>query len=371
MTLSKEQLQRYARHLSLPEVGVEGQERLADASMLIIGAGGLGSPAALYLAAAGVGRLGLVDFDTVDLSNLQRQVLHDSHGVGSSKLDSARDRLQALNPGVRIDTHATRLTSANALDLLGGYDVIIDGTDNFPTRYLVNDACVFLNKPNVYGSVFRFEGQASVFHPPQGPCYRCLYPEPPPPGLVPSCEEGGVLGVVPGLVGMIQATEALKLVLGKGETLVGRLLVVDVLEMKFRQMRLPRNPSCVVCGENPTIRQLIDYEHFCGIVETTPEDSMVIEPAELRVRMASKRPPRLVDVRESWEWDAGRIDWAEHLPLRELPSRWEELDRQEEIVFYCATGARSGRATQMAREAGFSRTRNLAGGIRRWLQEKE
>ena len=362
---SQEELIRYGRHFTLPQIGEEGQAKIKESSVVVIGAGGLGSPVSLYLAAAGVGRLGLVDFDKVDLSNLQRQVVHSTSNVGRSKLESASERLREINPHVNVELHAAHLTSSNALDILGRYDVIIDGTDNFPTRYLVNDAAVFLGKPNVYGSVFRFEGQASVFWAPKGPCYRCLYSEPPPPGLVPSCEEGGVLGVVPGLIGMIQATEAIKLITGVGESMVGRLLLFDALRMSFREVRLPRNPQCVVCGENPTVRQLIDYESFCGIKKDMTEQPFEVAPGEL----AERRGVRVVDVREPWEWATGHLRGAEHHPLRSLPSKVDSFSPDEEIVFYCKMGGRSGQAAQFFRNAGFTKAKSLTGGIDRWIAE--
>lgn len=364
--LSSRERSRYARHLSLPEVGPEGQERLRNGSVLIVGAGGLGSPAALYLAAAGVGRIGLVDFDLVDESNLQRQVLFDTRSIGLPKLDVASDRLSALNPDVRVTAHGSRLTSQNALEILRDYDVVLDGSDNFPTRYLVNDACVFLGKPDVYGSIFRFAGQASVFRSGEGPCYRCLYGEPPPPGLVPSCEEGGVLGVVPGLIGIIQATEAMKLLLGRGKTLVGRLLLVDTLQMSFREIAVPRNPACVVCGPSPSVTSLIDYEAFCGT--RVPPGDAELSPAEAKAK-ATRERAFLLDVRDPSEWSQARIDGAKLIPLRELPRRIDEVPRDREIICYCATGIRSAHAAKALRDAGFARVSNLAGGIRRWVAE--
>ncbi len=364
--LAPDELHRYARHISLPEVGEEGQVKLRAASVLIVGAGGLGSPSSLYLAAAGVGRIGLVDFDKVDLSNLQRQVLYDTPSVGLPKLDAAARRLSALNPGTTIVPHSVRLTSENALGILGQYDVIVDGSDNFPTRYLVNDACVFLGKPNVYGSVFRFDGQASVFAAKDGPCYRCMYPQPPEPGLVPSCEEGGVLGVVPGIVGMIQATETIKLILGKGEPLVGRVLMINLMRMSFRELRVPRNPACVVCGNSPTVRELVDYEAFCGF-SRAKENELSMIPEELVTKMSGSNPPRLVDVREPMEWQQGHIDGAELVPLRDLSGRLDEFDKSEDIVCYCLSGMRSANAASIFRNAGFANVFNLVGGIRRWV----
>ncbi|MCM2316560.1 MAG: molybdopterin-synthase adenylyltransferase MoeB [Thermoanaerobaculia bacterium] len=366
--LSNDELQRYARHISLPEMGVEGQERLRAGSVLVVGAGGLGSPAALYLTAAGVGTIGLVEFDRLDISNLQRQILFDTPSVGKPKLETAVRRLRELNPSIEIVPHELRLTSANALDVLRPYDVVLDASDNFPTRYLVNDAAVLLGKPNVYGSIFRFVGQASVFWPPKGPCYRCMYTQPPPPGLVPSCEEGGVLGVVPGLVGVIQAAEAIKVLLGRGELLVGRMLLIDLMRMSFRELRVPRNPECVVCGPNPSVRELVDYEAFCGTGASRTEPE--VTPRELDEILRNASRPRLIDVREPMEWQTmGHIAGADLMPLRDLPSRLDELTAGDEIVCYCASGVRSAHAAKILRDAGFARTRNLAGGIRRWVEE--
>ena len=358
MTLTASERARYARHLILPEIGEEGQLRLKRGSVLIVGAGGLGSPSSIYLAAAGVGRIGLVDFDRVDASNLHRQVLYGTSDVGTPKLDAASARLSDLNPDISIETHDCALTSDNALDLLRGYDVILDGTDNFATRYLVNDACVLLGKPNVYGSIFRFDGQASVFFAQEGPCYRCLYPEPPPPDLVPSCAEGGVLGVLPGVVGTIQATEAIKLIAGVGETLVGRLLVFDALRMSFRQMRLRKDPDCAICGEHPTIAQLIDYEQFCN-----PASAIEVTAAQLATLDAA-----LIDVREPHEFAGGAIDGATLIPLGALPSRLGEIPRDRDVVVYCQMGGRSARALEILRGAGFSRARHLRGGYAAWLR---
>jgi molybdopterin/thiamine biosynthesis adenylyltransferase/rhodanese-related sulfurtransferase len=371
VSLSAPEVARYSRHLIMPEVGVAGQKRLKASSVLLIGAGGLGSPLGLYLAAAGIGRLGLVDFDVVDFSNLQRQVLHGTADVGRPKLQSARDRLLAINPEVRVDLYETHLTSANALDILRPYDVVIDGTDNFPTRYLVNDACVLLGKPNVYGSIFRFDGQASVFYPGHGPCYRCLYPEPPPPGEVPSCAEGGVLGILPGLVGCIQATEAVKLLLGKGNPLIGRLLLYDALEMSFREFKVRRNPKCPMCGDQPTITGLIDYEQFCGVrgqeapaaaVTTATE----ITPEELKRRLDKGERVFILDVRNPEEFQICRIPDSVLLPLPALPQRFGELDRGREIVVHCKSGMRSQKAIAFLREQGFTRLVNLTGGILAW-----
>jgi sulfur-carrier protein adenylyltransferase/sulfurtransferase len=375
--LTNEEVQRYSRHLIMPEVGVEGQRRLKAARVLCVGAGGLGSPAALYLTAAGVGTLGLIDFDAVDASNLQRQILHSTRDVGRSKLQSARDRLSALNPDVRIQTHETALTSANALEIFRDYDVIVDGADNFATRYLVNDACVLLGKPNAYGSIFRFEGQASVFATPGGPCYRCLYPEPPPPGLVPSCAEGGVLGVLPGVIGTIQATEAIKLIIGAGRTLAGRLLLYDALTMKFRELKLQRDPECPVCGDNPTVKALIDYDQFCGVPHATASSSASpTEPEttveELRARLDAGAPTYILDVREPQEYQICRIPGSTLIPLGQLPSRLSELpppSDERQLIVHCKSGARSAKAVRLLREHGFDRASNLRGGILAWIDK--
>jgi molybdopterin/thiamine biosynthesis adenylyltransferase/rhodanese-related sulfurtransferase len=369
--LSTNELARYSRHLILPEVGMDGQKRLKASSVLLIGAGGLGSPLALYLAAAGIGRIGLVDFDLVDFSNLQRQVLHGTPDVGRPKLHSARDRILAINPEVRVDLYETRLSSANALDIFAPYDVIIDGTDNFPTRYLTNDASVLLKKPNVYGSIFRFDGQASVFFPPHGPCYRCLYPEPPPPGEVPSCAEGGVLGILPGVVGVIQATEAVKLILGNGEPLIGRLLHYDALAMTFRAFKVRRNPKCPVCGDQPTVTQLIDYEQFCGVrggeaPAAGAADELTVE--ELKRRIDRGEDLFILDVRNPPEYQIGRIPGSTLIPLPDLPQRVGELHREREIVVHCKSGQRSAKAIQFLREQGFKNLRNLKGGILAWAE---
>ena len=367
--LTPDELLRYGRHLVLPNVGPDGQRKLKAARVLLVGAGGLGSPAALYLAAAGVGTLGLVDFDVVDLSNLQRQVLHGTTDVGRPKLESARARIHDVNPNVAVDTYELRLTSANALDILRDYDVIVDGTDNFATRYLTNDACVLLSKPNVYGSIFRFEGQASVFATPHGPCYRCLYPEPPPPGAVPSCAEGGVLGVLPGIVGTIQATEALKLVLGIGEPLIGRLLLIDALASRFRTVVLERDPSCPACGTRE-IRELIDYDAFCGGVPAATDAAIpVITPRELAERLVKGETLDVIDVREPYEWEIARIPGARLIPLGTLGQAIPSLDRSREIVVHCHHGIRSAAAAEALRGAGFTRVWNLAGGIERWSEE--
>jgi adenylyltransferase/sulfurtransferase len=371
--LSPNEVARYSRHLIMPEVGMEGQKRLKAASILLIGAGGLGSPLGLYLAAAGVGRLGLVDFDVVDFSNLQRQVLHGTPDVGRPKLVSAKEKLQAINPEVKVDLYETRITSANALELMRPYDIIIDGTDNFPTRYLVNDACVLLHKPNVYGSIFRFDGQASVFAPPQGPCYRCLYPEPPPPGEVPSCAEGGVLGILPGLIGCIQATEAVKLILGNGTPLIGRLLLYDALAMKFQEFKVRRNPKCPMCGDQPTIKHLIDYDQFCGVRGQESPAPMAAE-GEITVRQLKARIERgenvfILDVRNPPEYDICRIPGSVLVPLPELPQRVGELDKNREMVVHCKSGMRSAKAIQFLRQQGFTRLANLKGGILAWADQ--
>jgi adenylyltransferase/sulfurtransferase len=374
-TLSNAEIARYSRHLIMPEVGMEGQRRLKQSSVLLIGTGGLGSPLALYLAAAGVGQIGLVDFDVVDSSNLQRQIVHGTSTVGLPKTESAKQRLLDLNPYIDITTYETQIDSSNALDLLRPYDVIIDGTDNFPTRYLTNDACVLLGKPNVYGSIFRFEGQATVFYPEAGgPCYRCLYPEPPPPGLVPSCAEGGVLGVLPGIIGTIQATEAIKLMIGQGQPLIGRLLLFDALAMKFRELKLRRNPDCPVCGENPTLHELIDYQEFCGLTPLSSAQAQPtlaeISPAELAALLTQPERPFLLDVRNPHEWDIATIPGTDKfIPVDELAARMHELDSSREMVVYCRSGARSARAIGSLQQAGFRKLTNLAGGILRWADD--
>jgi molybdopterin/thiamine biosynthesis adenylyltransferase/rhodanese-related sulfurtransferase len=368
--LDREELLRYGRHLLLPEVGIDGQRRLKAARVLIIGAGGLGSPAALYLASAGVGTIGLVDFDIVDVTNLQRQLLHGTRDVGRPKLDSARDRLFDANPNVKLELHPTRLTAANALTILAQYDVVLDGTDNFATRYLVNDACVLLGKPNVYGSIFRFDGQASVFATADGPCYRCLYPEPPPPGLVPSCAEGGVLGVLPGLVGTVQATEALKLILGLGTPLIGRLLLVDALDARFRSVHVRRNPACPVCGTRE-LTELIDYEQFCATGGTAAGLDAVpqIEPRDLAIRRSSGESIQLIDVREPHEWEISRIEGARLIPLHRLETAIPTIDRRVPIAVYCKAGTRSALAVQDLLAAGFRHVWSVSGGIARWSRE--
>jgi adenylyltransferase/sulfurtransferase len=376
-SLTPDESLRYARHLILPHVGPAGQGRIRGARVLVVGAGGLGSPVAMYLAAAGVGTLGIVDFDRVDTTNLQRQVIHGTSDVGRPKLDSARDRIAEINPHVHVEGFALRLTSADAREIVRGFDVVIDGTDNFPTRYLLNDACVLEGKPNVYGSILRWEGQASVFWAERGPCYRCLFAEPPPPHLVPNCAEGGVMGVLPGIVGSIQATEALKLVLGEGETLVGRLLLFDALRMRFREMRLRRDPACPACGDHPTIHELIDYERFCGVAEAEPELAMQeggvpeITPTELKERLDRGDRVTVVDVREPWEWEIGNLGahGARLIPLNDLPSRMDELNPEDEIVMQCRSGARSARAAEFLLGQGFAKVSNLEGGILRWSDE--
>jgi adenylyltransferase/sulfurtransferase len=368
--LSREEIARYSRHLIMPEVTIEGQRKLKRGSVLLVGAGGLGSPAALYLAAAGVGRLGILDFDVVDESNLQRQIVHDTSWIGKPKLDSAKARLNGLNPHVVVETHPTALDSSNALQILAGYDVIVDGTDNFETRYLTNDACYLLKKPNVYGSIFRFEGQASVFWPDRGPCYRCLYPEPPPPGLVPSCAEGGVLGILPGVVGGIQATEALKILLGIGEPLVGRLLLYDALAMRFEELKLRRDPKCPLCGENPTIKELQDYAAFCGIGRGEEAEAVEeIAAAELKRRLDAGDPLEVIDVREPHEFAIAKIPGTRLIPLGSLSEHLHELDTARTYVVHCKSGARSAKAIGQLRRVGFKRLLNLKGGILAWSKE--
>jgi sulfur-carrier protein adenylyltransferase/sulfurtransferase len=372
--LTPDDLSRYSRHLILPEVGMEGQRRLKAAKVLCVGTGGLGSPLAFYLAAAGIGTLGLVDFDVVDASNLQRQIIHSTKDIGRKKLDSAEEKLKALNPAMNVVKHETMLTSANALEILKDYDVVADGTDNFPTRYLVNDACVLLGKPNAYGSIFRFEGQCSVFAAEDGPCYRCLYPEPPPPGLVPSCAEGGVLGILPGLVGVMQATEVIKLILGKGEPLVGRLLLIDALNMRFRELKLRKNPDCPVCGVNPTVTQLIDYQQFCGITAAAQQEANLkngipqITVQELKRRIDAGEDVQLIDVREPWEAQIAQIG-GKLIPQNDVPNRLSEIDREREVVVHCKGGGRSQRIAEFLRQQGYERVANLAGGIGAWSND--
>jgi len=369
--LSNDEILRYSRHLIMPEVGMDGQLKLKNAKVLMVGAGGLGAPLGMYLAAAGVGRIGIVDFDVVDFTNLQRQVIHGTKDVGKKKLDSAAETMLDINPYVKIDKHETALTSANALDIIAGYDMVVDGTDNFPTRYLVNDACVILKKPNVYGSIFRFEGQATVFAYPGGPCYRCLYPEPPPPGLVPSCAEGGVLGILPGIIGLVQATEAVKLILGTGEPLVGRLMLYDALAMRFRELKLRRNPECPVCGDHPTVTKLIDYDQFCGIPRKEPvavstASETEIDPLAVKSMQDRGEKFQLVDVREPHEYQICSIPGAVLIPLGDLPKRVNELDPDVEIVAHCKMGGRSAKACDLLRQAGFRRVKNMTGGILAW-----
>ena len=375
--LSSDEIKRYSRHLIMPEVGMDGQRKLKAGSVLCIGAGGLGSPAAMYLAAAGIGRIGMVDFDVVDFSNLQRQLLHGTKDVGRSKNESARSRINDLNPHVQVDTYETLLSSENALDLFREYDVILDGTDNFPTRYLVNDACVLTGKPNAYGSIFRFEGQASVFGTKDGPCYRCLYPEPPPPGLVPSCAEGGVLGVLPGIIGVIQATESIKLITGIGEPLIGRFLIYDALKMRFRELKLRKDAECPVCGTNPTVTKLIDYEQFCGL---RPEPQIAqmtgatvndweITPVDLKKKLDAGEEPFILDVREPNEYQINRIAGSTLIPLGELPRRYQELPRDREIVTQCKMGGRSAKAQDFLKSVGFTNVKNLRGGILEWIDK--
>jgi sulfur-carrier protein adenylyltransferase/sulfurtransferase len=364
--LSREEIARYSRHLIIPDLAMDGQKRLRSASVLLIGAGGLGSPNAMYLAAAGVGRLGLIDFDVVDASNLQRQVIHGTSDIGRSKLESARDKIAEINPGVRVTLHNTRLSSENARELIRDYDLVVDGSDNFPTRYLVNDACVLEGKPYVWGSIYRFDGQASVFWAEHGPCYRCLYPEPPPPGMVPSCAEGGVLGVLCATVGSIQANEAVKLITGMGEPLVGRLVIYDALELSFKDIRVRKDPDCAVCGEHPTVTELIDYEDFCGVVSDEAERAAAgatMTPAELKAILDDGRQIKLVDVREPAEWQINRLPGAELIPLGELPDRLSELPQTEPIIVYCKVGGRSAEALALLRQSGFSTARHLGGGI--------
>jgi adenylyltransferase/sulfurtransferase len=370
--LSNEEIARYSRHLIMPEVALDGQKKLKQAKVLTIGAGGLGAPLAMYLAAAGVGTLGIVDFDVVDESNLQRQIIHGTSDVGRKKMESARDTILDINPNVKVEAYEEPLTSENALDIFKDYDIIVDGTDNFPTRYLVNDACVLLGKPNVYGSIFRFEGQASVFYAKEGPCYRCLYPEPPPPGLVPSCAEGGVLGILPGAVGTIQATETVKLILGIGDPLIGRLLLYDALGMSFRQMKLRKDPNCPVCGENPTVTELIDYQEFCGIPQANAQEAANAVPEisvqDLKQKLDNGESVNVLDVREPHEYEVANIG-ARLIPLAELPQRLVELDQDANFAVHCKTGGRSARAVKLLQDAGFQNVYNVKGGINAWSEE--
>ena len=374
MSLTQDEILRYSRHLIMPEVGVEGQEKLKAAKVLLIGTGGLGSPAALYLAAAGVGTLGLVDFDKVDFSNLQRQIIHSTQSVNQPKVESAKRRLAEVNPNVKVVTYDEMLTRDNILRIFKDYEMVLDGTDNFQTRYLVNDACVFTKKPFVYGSIFRFDGQATVFYPGKGPCYRCLFAEPPPPGMVPSCAEGGVLGILPGVIGVIQATEVVKLILGKGEPLIGRLMLYDALKMSFREVKFRKNPKCPVCGENPTIKELIDYDAFCGLTrgeEKKAADTGVpeITAVELKKKMDRREKFMLIDVREPSEFKINQIPGAKLIPLGNIPARVHELDSADEIVVHCHFGGRSAKAVEFLQKAGFKKVKNLAGGIHAWSQD--
>ena len=374
MQLDNDEIRRYSRHLILPEVGLAGQKKICSTSVVCIGAGGLGSPIAMYLAAAGIGKIGVVDFDAVDYSNLQRQIIHGTPDVGRPKTESAQDTIHRINPKVEVVLHNARITSGNALEILGHYDIVVDGTDNFPTRYLTNDACVLLKKPNVYGSIFRFEGQASVFAPHlNGPCYRCLYPEPPPPGLVPSCAEGGVLGVLPGIIGTIQAAEILKLALGKGSSLIGRLLLLNALEMKFRELRLRRDPQCPLCGENPTITQLIDYEVFCGIPDAAAQPASNPDEVSVQQMKQALDDPALgiqvIDVREPDEHQIARVPGVPLIPLSVLPQRFTELDPNQHIYIHCKSGARSLKALQFLREQGYKHLKSVRGGINAWSDE--
>lgn len=369
--LSHKEIHRYSRHLLIPDVGLEGQRKLKASSVLVVGTGGLGSPVALYLAAAGIGRIGLVDYDVVDYSNLQRQVIHGEGRLGDLKVESARDRLLDLNPEIKVEIYNEFLNSENAFRIAEPYDIIVDGTDNFPTRYLVNDLCVLTGKPNVYGSIYRFDGQASVFNAEGGPCYRCLFPEPPPPGLVPSCAEGGVLGVLPGIIGSIQATETLKLILGIGETLIGRLLIYDALDQTFQSVKLNKNPDCKVCGEHPEVTELIDYEEFCGIPahdhdEGSAGEEWDITAQELSAKLDSGVALRLIDVREPHEQEISNLEGSELIPLGQFASRLSELDSAEDIVLFCKAGTRSTRALEILASAGFKKVKNLKGGINAW-----
>jgi adenylyltransferase/sulfurtransferase len=369
--LSHEEIRRYSRHLIMPEVGMEGQRKLRQASVLCVGAGGLGSPLALYLAAAGVGHIGVVDFDVVDESNLQRQIIHGTSAIGMPKLESAMKRMLDLNPHIEITGYEEPLTSANAMDIIPHYNIVADGTDNFQTRYLTNDACVLLGKPNVYGSIFRFEGQASVFYAKEGPCYRCLFPEPPPPGLVPSCAEGGVLGVLPGVIGTIQATEVVKLIIGQGEPLIGRLLLYDALEMSFTTLKLRKNPDCVICSDHPTITQLIDYDQFCGVLPHAVEAEQGIEitAKELKLKIdADGKDLIVIDVREPHEWDISHLDFARLIPKGDLPDHLKEFDATKDYVLHCKSGVRSLEAARLMKAAGF-RVKSLRGGINAWARE--
>ncbi|MGH7901787.1 MAG: molybdopterin-synthase adenylyltransferase MoeB [Thermodesulfobacteriota bacterium] len=374
MNLTKRQVSRYSRHLIMPEVGVEGQEKLSESKLLCIGAGGLGSPLALYLAAAGVGNLGILDFDVVDFSNLQRQIIHSEENIGKLKVESAKERLLQLNSDINVKVYNTRLTSENAMNIIKDYDIVVDGTDNFATRYLVNDACVLLGKPNVYGSIFRFEGQVSVFDARRGPCYRCLYPEPPPPGMVPSCAEGGVLGILPGIIGTMQAAEAIKLIIGRGNPLIGKLLFLDVMEMKIRELKLRKDKNCPICGDKPTITKLIDYEEFCGMGGGSQDPSSLDAEIDISVDdfnnlISEKKNLVVLDVREPHEYEICKIDGSKLIPLGELPSRINELDTADDIVVHCHHGMRSLNATRFLRNMGFKKVKNLGGGIDAWAEK--
>ena len=374
MSLTKEQISRYSRHLSLPEVGISGQEKICNASVLCIGTGGLGSPLLLYLAAAGLGKLGIVDFDVVDRSNLQRQVIHGEEWVGRSKVESAKKRIKSINSDVNVTTYEDRLTSENAMEIMKDYDVVVDGTDNFPTRYLVNDACVLLGKPNVYGSIFRFEGQASVFDATRGPCYRCLYSEPPPPGTVPSCAEGGVLGVLPGMIGVIQATETIKIILGEGDTLIGRFLIFNALDMKFKEFILRKDPECVICSDHPTITELIDYENICGMDQskTEPEScetNLEITPQDVKKMLDERKRFHLIDVREPYEFEICSIDGAKLIPQGEIREKINYINLTEEIVTCCHKGMRSLKAAELLKQIGYNNVKSMRGGIDAWSRE--
>jgi sulfur-carrier protein adenylyltransferase/sulfurtransferase len=372
---SNDEIARYSRHLIMPEVTLDGQKRIKAASVLCIGTGGLGSPIALYLAAAGIGRLGLVDFDVVDFSNLQRQILHSTEDVGRKKLNSAKDRIKAVNPNVQVELHDMMFRSENAMQVVQDYDIVIDGTDNFPTRYLSNDVCVLAKKPNIYGSIFRFDGQCTVFAPHLGgPCYRCMFPEPPPPGMVPSCAEGGVLGVLPGIIGVMQAIEAIKLIIGIGDSLIGRLVSFDALKLRFKEFKIRKDPSCPICGDHPTIHELIDYDQFCGIPQADAEAAKELEvptitATELKTKIDRKDNFVLVDVREPFEYDISRIPGSKLIPLGELPARLSELDSADDIVLHCKVGGRSAKALKILQEAGFRKLNNLQGGITAWSDE--
>ena len=373
-TLSKEETERYARHLMLPEVGMAGQKRLKNASILLIGSGGLGSPLAMYLAAAGIGKLGIVDQDKVDHSNLQRQIIHGTEDVGRPKIDSARESIHAINPHVEVETYSTFIKSHNALELIAPYDLVIDGTDNFATRYCVNDACVLLGKPNVYGSIFRFEGQASLFWAKEGPCYRCLYPEPPPPGSVPSCAEGGVLGVLPGIVGLIQATEAIKLIVGEGEPLIGRLLLFNALEMRFKELKLRKDPACPICGTNPSITELIDYDEFCGVPQEeppAPAPGLEVDVLQLKKEMDANLPLIVLDVRETYEQDIARLDNTLDIPMAQVPTRLAEIDPNAHIAVLCRSGQRSANVQVFLIKQGYKNVRNITGGILAWADHND